>query len=48
MDNFYKKFTAQVETINANGGSAGFNNGLYNKHMMALWDRSLSPPNCPQ
>ena len=30
-----------METINANGGSAGFNNGLYNKHMMALWDRDL-------
>ena len=26
-DEFYKTFTAQVDTINANGGSAGFHNG---------------------
>ena len=38
---FYKTFTAQVETINANGGSAGFHNGVYNKHMLALWDGDL-------
>ena len=40
-DKFYKMFTAQVDTINANGGSAGFHNGVYNKHMLALWDRDL-------
>ena len=33
---FYKTFTAQVDTINANRGSAGFFNGVYNKHMLAL------------
>ena len=38
---FYKTFTAQVDTINANGGSAGFHNGVYNRHVMALWDRDL-------
>ena len=40
-EEFYKTFTVQVETINANGGSAGFHNGVYNKHTMALWDRDL-------
>ena len=41
MDDFNKTFTAQVETINANGGSTGFHNGVYNKHTMALWYRDL-------
>ena len=27
-DEFYKTFTAQVDTINANGGDAGFHNGV--------------------
>ena len=27
-DDFYKTVPAQVETINANGGSAGFHNGV--------------------
>ena len=40
-DEFYKTFTAQVDTINRNGGSAGFHNGVYNKHMLALLDRDL-------
>ena len=40
-DDFYKTFTAQGDTINANGGSAGFHNGVYKKHMMDLWDRDL-------
>ena len=31
----------QVDTINANGDSEGFHNGVYNKHMMDLWDRDL-------
>ena len=34
-------FTSQVDMINANGGSAGFNNGVYNKHMLDLWDSDL-------
>ena len=34
-------FTAQVDTINANGGSVGFHNGVYNKHTLSLWDRYL-------
>ena len=38
---FCKIFTSQVYTINANRGSAGFHNGVYNKHMLALWDRYL-------
>ena len=41
MDDFNKTFTTQAETINENGGSAGFHNGVYNKHMMSLWDRDL-------
>ena len=40
-NDFYKTFTAQVHTINVNGGSSGFQNGVYNKHMLALWDRDL-------
>ena len=40
-DEFYKTFTAQVDTIKANRGSPGFHNGVYNKHMLALWDRDL-------
>ena len=40
-DEFYKTFTAQVDTINVNGGSAGFHSGVYNKHMLVLWDRDL-------
>ena len=40
-DEFYKTFTTQVDTINANGGSVGLHNGVYNKHMFALWDRDL-------
>ena len=40
-DDFYKTFTAQMDTINANIGSAGFHNGVYNKHMLALWDRDF-------
>ena len=27
-DKFYKTFTTQVDTINTNGGSAGFHNGV--------------------
>ena len=27
-DKFYKRFTTQVDTINTNGGSAGFHNGV--------------------
>ena len=38
---FYKTFTTQVDTINANIGSKWFHNGVYNKHMLALWDRDL-------
>ena len=38
---FHKTFTAQVDTINANRGSAGFHNSVYKKHMLALWDRDL-------
>ena len=38
---FYKTFTAQVYTINANRGSPGFHNDVYNKHMLALWYRDL-------
>ena len=45
MDNFYKTFTAQVETINANRGIVGFHNGVYNKHMLELWDRNLVTTN---
>ena len=40
-DNFYKKFTAQVDTIKANRGSAGLHKVVYKKHMMALRDRDL-------
>ena len=35
-EEFYKTFTVQVETINANGGSAELHKGVRNKHMMAL------------
>ena len=38
---FYKTFTTQVDTINANGGCTGFHNGVYNKHMLELWYRDL-------
>ena len=41
----HKTFTAQVDTINTNEGSAGFHNGVYNKHMFALWDRDLVTAN---
>ena len=27
--------------INVNIGSAGFHNGVYNKHMLSLWYRDL-------
>ena len=40
-DEIYKTFTVQVEMINANKGSTGFHNGVYNKHMLSLWDRDL-------
>ena len=40
-DDFYKKFTAQVDTIKANRGSAGLHKVVYKKHMMALRDRDL-------
>ena len=40
-DKFYRTFTAQVDMINAKGGRAGFHNGMYNKHMLALWYRDL-------
>ena len=40
-DDFYKTFTVQVDTINSNRVSPGFHNGVYNKHMMELWDRDL-------
>ena len=36
MDELYKTFTSQVDTINTNRGIAGFHNGVYNKHMLAL------------
>ena len=45
MNEFYKTFTSQVDTINANGGSVGFHNGVYNKHMLDLWDRDLVTAN---
>ena len=35
-DKFYKTFTVQVDMIKANGGSAGFHNGVYNKRTFAL------------
>ena len=44
-DDFYKTFTAQVDTINVNGGSAGFHNFVYNKRILALWDRDLFTAN---
>ena len=44
-DDFYKTFTTQVDTVNANGGSAGFHKGVYNKHMMVLRDRYLVTAN---
>ena len=40
-DEFYNTFTAQVDTVNANRGSAWFHNGVYNKHRLDLWDRYL-------
>ena len=30
-----------VDTINANRGRAGSHNGVYNRRMIALWDRDL-------
>ena len=45
MGEFYKTFTAQVDTINVNGRSAGFHNVVYNKHMLDLWDRYLVTAN---
>ena len=45
MDEFYKTFTAKLDTINANGGSEGLHSGVYNKHMLALWDRDLVTAN---
>ena len=30
-----------MDKINVNGGRAGFHNGEYKKHMLALWDRDL-------
>ena len=45
MDEFYKTFTAHVDTIDSNVGIAGFHNGVYNKHMLALWDRDLVTAN---
>ena len=44
-DDFYKTFTAQVDTINANRVSTGFHNGVYKKHMLALWDRDFVTTN---
>ena len=44
-NDFYKTFTAQVDTINANEGSAGFHIRVYNKKMMALWDKELFTAN---
>ena len=41
IDNLYETFTVQVDTINSNRFSPGFHNGVYNKHMMELWDRDL-------
>ena len=40
-DEFYKTLTAQMDMINANRGIAGLYNGVYNKHMLALWYRDL-------
>ena len=45
MDEFYKTFTTQVDKMNANRGSAGSHNGMYNKHMLVLWDRDLVTAN---
>ena len=44
-EEFYKTFTVQVDMINANRGSAGFHNGVYNKRMLALWDKDLVTAN---
>ena len=44
-DDFYKTFTAQVDTIDANGGSAGFHISVYNKHMLDLWYKDLVTAN---
>ena len=41
IDNLYETFTVQVDTINANRGRAGSHNGVYNRRMIALWDRDL-------
>ena len=38
---FYKTFTSQVDTINANRVRAGSHKGVYNKNMMTLRDRDL-------
>ena len=35
-DKFYKTSTAQMDTINTNGGSAGLHNGVYSKKLLAL------------
>ena len=35
-NNFYKTFNAQMDKINANEGSAGLHNGVYNKHILSL------------
>ena len=40
-EDFYKMFTAQFDTINANRGIAGFQKGVYNKHIIALRDRDF-------
>ena len=36
IDNFYKVFTAQVNTIKAHGGQAGFQPAVFAKHLAAL------------
>ena len=40
-DDFYKTFTAQVDTINLNRSNAGFHKCVYKKHMMSLRDSDL-------
>ena len=36
IDDFYRVFTAQVETINAHGGQAGFHPAVFAKHLAAI------------
>ena len=36
LDNYYKVFKAQVDTINAHGGNAGYHPVVYMLHLAAL------------